>query len=150
MLLIKKGNKHKKEEKMSKVIRFGVSIEKDLLFRFDESIGNKKYPNRSEAIRDLIRNAIVSELWEKDSKEVIGTITIIYDHNFTRISDAIIDLEHTLYRLIISATHVHFDEKNCLEVIILRGKADEINKLYTKLLTLKGVKHVKLSGTGII
>jgi CopG family nickel-responsive transcriptional regulator len=135
---------------MSKLIRFGVSIEEDLLSQFDKLIKNKEYSNRSEAIRDLIRNSIVQELWIKGNEEVVGTITIIYDHTFSGLSNIITDIEHKFHKLIISTAHVHFDEKNCLEVVIVRGEAFRINELYTKLLTLKGVKHAKLSGTGII
>ena len=135
---------------MSKLVRFGVSIEDNLLSQFDELIKSKEYPNRSEAIRDLIRNSIVQELWSKREKEVIGTITIIYDHTISGLSDIITDTEHKFHKLTISTTHVHFDEKNCLEVVIVRGEAEKINELYTNLLTLKGVKHAKLSGTGII
>lgn len=135
---------------MNKLLRFGVSIESELLSQFDKLIKKEGYSSRSEAIRDLIRNSIVSESWEVGSSEVIGTITIIYDHTLSGLSDTITNIEHNFHKLIISTTHVHFDEKNCLEVVILKGDAKEIKELYEKLLILKGVKQSKLSATGII
>ncbi|TYP58535.1 nickel-responsive transcriptional regulator NikR [Thermosediminibacter litoriperuensis] len=135
---------------MADTTRFGISMSQDLLDKFDRMIQKKGYTNRSEALRDLVRNALIEDMWEKDTGTLAGTITIIYDHNSHGITDTLTHMQHHFHHLIISTVHVHFDEKNCLEVLIVKGMAQEIKKLHEKLSSLKGVKHSRLSVTGII
>jgi len=132
---------------MSEITRFGVSIDGTLLRRFDQLIAQKGYTNRSESIRDLIRDSLVQAEWEAGGQETIGTITIVYSHHTRELSEILDHLQHRYYRSIISTTHVHLDEHNCLEVLIVRGKGEEIKKISDRLIGTKGVKHGKLSLT---
>ncbi len=135
------------------LIRFGISLEDSLLERFDSLIDAKGYPSRSEAIRDLIRDALVMEEWKVDTSEAVGTITIVYNHEKRELTDLLTDLQHKHYDLIISSMHIHLDEHNCLEVIVVRGKARDIKSIADRLIATKGVKHGKLllttTGKGI-
>lgn len=135
---------------MSDTTRFGISMSQDLLEKFDRLIQKKGYTSRSEALRDLVRNALIEDMWENESGTLAGTITIIYEHDAHGITDTLTHIQHGFYHLIISTVHVHFDEKNCLEVLIVRGKAQDIKKLYEKVSSPKGVKHSRLSVTAII
>jgi CopG family nickel-responsive transcriptional regulator len=132
---------------MSQLERFGVSMEKGLINNFDHIIDNKGYPNRSEAIRDLVRNMIVEENARLGSKEVISTITIVYSHDVHDLTDSLNHIQHHFHDLIISTVHVHLDERNCMEVLIVKGKANYIKQIADKLISIKGVKHGKLTIT---
>ena len=132
---------------MSEIIRFGISMEGALLGKFDQLIARKGYTNRSEALRDLIRDSIVQSQWEAGSEETLGTITIVYSHHTRELSDVLTHLQHRYYKSIVSTTHIHMDEHNCLEVLIVRGKGEEIKKISERLIASKGVKHGKLSLT---
>ena len=132
---------------MSGLIRFGISMEKELLDRLDLEIVNRGYPNRSEAIRDLIRNQLVEIEWSQENEEVAGTITIIYDHHVRGLSDLLLELQHRHHQMIVSVMHVHLEHDNCLEVMVLKGKAHEAKELAGKLIGVKGVKHGKLTIT---
>lgn len=127
-----------------KIVRFGVSIPQDLLTKFDKIIGEKGYTNRSEAIRDLIRDFIVRYEWEVGDEEVAGTITIVYNHDEAEVVKELLDLQHDYLDEIVSSLHVHMDEHNCLEVVVVKGKASRIKKIAERLISLKGVKHGKL------
>ncbi|HET98596.1 MAG TPA: nickel-responsive transcriptional regulator NikR [Desulfurivibrio alkaliphilus] len=129
--------------------RFSVSLEEGLLADFDEFIKRRQYTNRSEAIRDLIRKVFVKEEWGED-KEVIGVITLVYDHHQFQIQERITEIQHDHHQLVTSATHVHMDHHNCLEVLIVRGQASMIQTLAEKLIALRGVKdgHLATSSTG--
>ncbi|HXX82192.1 MAG TPA: nickel-responsive transcriptional regulator NikR [Thermodesulfovibrionales bacterium] len=129
------------------IIRFGISLDKTLLERFDSLIGKKGYANRSEAIRDLIRDSLVIEEWETSASETVGTITIVYSHETRELTDTLTDLQHHYHSSIISAMHIHLDEHNCLEVIVVRGKAKDIKAIADRLIGTKGVKHGKLTVT---
>ena len=131
---------------MSDLMRFGVSLEKNLLRDFDRLIGGKQYANRSEAIRDLIRNSLVEDEWKK-GKDVAGAISLVYDHHKRELMDLIVDIQHNYQDMIIASQHAHLDHHNCLEVVIVRGKSDRINLLADKLKALKGVKHGSLTLT---
>jgi len=131
-------------QNMRKIKRFGVSIETDLLKKFDKTIRKKGYSTRSEAIRDLIRENLIEEEWKDKENEVAGTITIIFDHNVGDIPNKLLDIQHKHHRNIVSTTHVHIDEENCLEVLVVEGKPSEIIKLADKLKSMKGVKQGKL------
>lgn len=135
---------------MSDTTRFGISMSQELLDKFDRMIKKRGYTNRSEALRDLVRNALIEDMWENETGILAGTITIIYEHDAHGITDTLTHIQHSFHHLIISAVHVHFDEKNCLETIIVKGKAEDIKRLYEKLSPLKGVKHSRLSVTAII
>ena len=113
---------------MSELIRFGVSLPDDLLERFDTEISQKGYQNRSEALRDLIRNYLVKRELDKD-EEIVGVLSLVYDHHVPNISDKLNDLQHDHYQNILSTTHIHLDHRNCLEVIILKGKYSEVKPL---------------------
>lgn len=128
---------------MEKLIRFGVSMPATLLEDFDKIIKTKGYTNRSEAIRDMIRDAIVEYHW-MEGKEVVGTITIVYDHHKKGVMEKLADLQHIHYGKIFSSTHIHLDHENCLEVIVVRGKPQEIKELADNIIALRGVNHGKL------
>jgi CopG family transcriptional regulator, nickel-responsive regulator len=132
---------------MSKTIRFGMSIDEQLLDRFDQLITEKGYVNRSEAIRDLIRNTLINEKWERDDEEAIGTITLVYDHHTRELSDRLIEHQHQHYHHIVSTLHVHLDQHHCLEVTVVKGKTLDIRRLADELIGAKGVKHGKLVTT---
>ncbi len=129
--------------------RFSVSLKENLLADFDKFIRRCQYSNRSEAVRDLIRKALVQREWEAD-KNVIGVITLVYDHHQNQLQETITQLQHDFYEHIISTTHVHMDHDNCLEVIIIRGKALEVRGLSERLIATKGVKNgdLAMSSTG--
>ncbi|MBI5189415.1 MAG: nickel-responsive transcriptional regulator NikR [Nitrospirae bacterium] len=112
--------------------------------RFDGFTAEKGYTNRSEAIRDLIRDALVGREWEED-QEVVGTITLVYNHHTRELSDTLNDLQHHFYHAIISNLHVHLDEHNCLEVMVVRGKASVVKRIADRMIGTKGVVHGKLS-----
>ncbi len=127
--------------------RFGVSIDDHLLSKFDQLIALKGYTNRSEAIRDLIRDSLVQTEWESASQETIGAITIVYNSHTRELSDLLTHLQHQHYKSIISATHIHLDDENCLEVLIVRGRGKDIKYISDRLTCARGVKHGRLSLT---
>lgn len=129
---------------MNKIIRFGVSIEEKLLSRFDSLISEKGYVNRSEAIRDLIRDKLITEEISDQKADVMGTLIMIYSHDSSEISDTLNDLQHRYYKNIISTLHVHIDEHNCIEILLLKGKARIVQSISDLLLSTKNVKHGKL------
>jgi len=125
------------------LVRFGVSLPGHLIQRFDEHIRERNYTNRSEAIRDLIRQKLIEEEIEGD-ETVIGVLHLLYDHHKRELSEKLTDIQHDHHELIISAIHVHLDHDNCLEVIMLRGNASLIRLLSNKMIATKGVKHAQL------
>jgi len=127
--------------------RFGVSIEGKLLKRFDRLIGTKGYRNRSEAIRDLIRDLLVNEQWEAGTEETAGTITLVYSHDTRELNDTLTDIQHHYHAAVVSTTHIHLDHHHCLEVLIVRGRGGEIRKIADRLIGTKGVIHGKLTLT---
>lgn len=129
---------------MANVIRFSVSLEKDLLKKFDSLIEKRSYKNRSEAFRDLIRNQLVSEEWKEEEKETVGIICLVFSHKMRELTETLIKLQHKYLDLIISSTHIHMDKHNCLEVIVLRGKNYLIKKISDELMSTRNVKHGKL------
>jgi len=129
---------------MSGLIRFGISLDKGLSERFDELIKRRAYTNRSEAIRDLIRQDLVEQEWLHGS-EVAGAITLIYNHHKRELLNKITDIQHDFQNVIISAQHIHLDHHNCLEIIAVKGNPAEVQKLASTLKAVKGVKHSTLS-----
>jgi CopG family nickel-responsive transcriptional regulator len=134
---------------MEELIRFGVSIGAQLLKRFDGLIAAKGYVNRSEAIRDLIRKHLVEAEWEQGDKETLGTLTILYDNRVRELADRLDEFQHEHYEQVISTMHVHLDEHNCLEVMVLKGLPAEIRSLADHILGVKGVKHGQLVMTSL-
>ncbi len=134
---------------MPKVFRFGISLDKDLLDKFDRLIREKNYTNRSEAFRDLIREDLVKAEWKKN-KEIVGAITLIYDHHKRELVNKLMDIQHDFGDSIISSQHIHLDHNNCLEIIAVKGSSKEAQKLADSLKSVKGVKHgtLSLSTTG--
>lgn len=132
---------------MNNLIRFGVSIDQKLLKQFDSIIMEKGYVNRSEAIRDLIRDMLVSEDIANPDAESIGTLTLVYSHDVRELSEKLNEIQHHNHKIIVSTTHIHLDEHNCLEVLILRGKAKDVSLIADRLLSVKNVRHGKLSIT---
>ena len=131
---------------MKKTIRFGVSLDHHLLEGFDRLIEAKKYVNRLEAIRDLIRNQFVEEEWKLGEK-VVGTITIVYDHDVRELGETLAHLQHQYHKAVQSTLHVHLDERNCMEVLVVVGKGPEIKTIADRLIGTRGVKHGKLTMT---
>ncbi len=129
---------------MSELVRFGVSLEKSLLERFDDLIREKQYTNRSEALRDLIRRELVQRAWQ-GGKEVAGAITLIYDHHKRDVMSRVTDTQHDFQTVIISTQHIHLDHHNCLEIVAATGRAEEVQKLADALRSIKGVRHTTLS-----
>ena len=128
-----------------KAIRFGVSADVRLLEKFDEMIVEKSYANRSEAIRDLIRDQLVEFAWTKSTAEVVGTLTLVYNHESKELTEKLTKLQHQNHSYIISTLHVHLDEHNCLEVLVMKGESKTIKSISDKLIGAKGVKHGKLT-----
>ena len=127
--------------------RFGISLDQRLLHDFDRLIKRKGYTNRSEAIRDLIRDNLVREQWEMGTAEAVGTITLVYNHETRELTDRLTDLQHHHYERIVSTLHVHLDPHHCLEVMVVRGKAVELKKIADRLIGTRGVKHGTFSAT---
>jgi CopG family nickel-responsive transcriptional regulator len=131
---------------MSTIARFSVSIEQELLDRFLRIAKKRGWGNRSEALRNLIRDAMVREEWEANA-EIVGTITLVYDHHKRELSDKLTSIQHDHHDAVLSATHIHLDHDNCLEMIAVRGTAAQVQKIADALIGTKGVKHGKLSAT---
>lgn len=129
---------------MSNLYRFGVSLEKELIDKFDKHIHKQNYHNRSEAIRDLIREELVREEWTAD-EEVAGAITMVYDHHKRELINKLMDIQHDFVMTIISTQHIHLDHHNCLEIIAVKGTAKNVQKLANILRSQKRVSHVTLN-----
>ena len=127
-----------------KITRFGVSIEPNLISKFDKMIKKEGYTNRSEAIRDMIRKNLIAEKNKDPDAKVIGTLTIIYDHHTGTLTNKLLNLQHDHHNEILSTTHIHIDHHNCLEVLVLKGKTVRIQKLADNIKALKGIKHGEL------
>jgi len=125
-------------------VRFSISINSELLKKFDKVIKEKKYENRSKAIRDLIRDFIIEREWERAEGEVMGALTLLYSHKTRGIIEKLIDIQHEKCENIISTMHIHLDEHNCMEIIAIRGLPQEVTEISDKLISCKGVKHGKL------
>lgn len=131
---------------MSGIVRFGVSVEGRLLREFDRVAARKGYTNRSEALRDLIRDVLVERQWEED-QATVGTITLVYDHHVRTLKDRLTAIQHDAQALIVSGLHVHLDHDHCLEVLVVRGRSGELRRIADRLIGAKGVKHGKLTMT---
>ena len=132
---------------MSELSRIGVAIDSDLLKKFDNLIAARGYTNRSEAFRDLIRDELVEKAWERPDSNVVGTVTLLYDHHVRMLNEKLTDLQHSYFHNVLSTMHVHLDHDNCLEVLVVKGKAGIVKKIADALLSTKGVKHGRLTVT---
>jgi CopG family nickel-responsive transcriptional regulator len=134
---------------MSDLVRFGVSLEKGLLAKFDAYIGKNDWTSRSDALRDLIRGELIKLEWA-EGDEVAGAVTLIYDHHRKDLLGRLTDLQHDYQHLVLSTQHVHLDHDHCLEIIAVKGRPEEVQKLAEALRTIKGVKHgtLTMSTTG--
>ncbi len=132
---------------MGQAERYTVSMDGRLLAKFDALSQKRGYGNRSEAIRDLIRAALVEQQWEDESGKVAATVTLVYDHHSHEVADRLTHMQHHHSNVVVATTHVHLDNNNCLEVVILRGQCKEVRSLAEKLIALKGIKHGKATWT---
>ena len=128
---------------MAELARTGVSLDEDLLIEFDRLIARRGYKNRSEAFRDLIREALLAETVDAN-KPVVGTLTLVYDHHVPNLSEKLTDAQHSAGAKVLAATHVHLDHHYCLEVIIMKGRSKELQEIADGLLALRGVELGKL------
>ena len=129
---------------MSELIRFGVSLEKGLLQKFDKHIKKENYANRSNAIADLIRDKLIRQEWAED-KEVAGAIIMVFDHHRKDLVNNLTNIQHDYHKYIISSQHIHLDHDNCFEIVVVKGKPNQLEELANKLKSAKGVKHASLS-----
>jgi CopG family nickel-responsive transcriptional regulator len=132
---------------VSDLERYTITMPRELFVAFDERNERKGYRNRSEAIRDLVRAALVQEQWSSPEQLVAATMTLVYDHHQRELVDTITSLQHDHGDLVVSTLHVHLDHHHCLEVIVLRGPAGQIRALADALTIIKGVKHAQLALT---
>ncbi len=130
---------------MSGLSRIGVAIDSELLRKFDRLIARRGYTNRSEAFRDLIRDELVERTWESPHSQVVGTITLVYDHHVRLLNEKLTDIQHDFHRSILSTLHVHLDHDYCLEVVVVKGAVSEVQKVADILISMKGVKHGRLT-----
>jgi CopG family nickel-responsive transcriptional regulator len=128
--------------------RFSVAMDEDLLARFDDLVSRRgSGVNRSEAVRDLVRDALVDAEWEDSAGEIVGTITMVFDHHASDLQGKLDSLQHAHHERVVSSMHVHLDAHNCLEVIVVRGTSAQVRAIADGLLGTKGVKHGKLVST---
>lgn len=128
-------------------VRFGVSMHQDLLTEFDNLIRRLGWPNRSEAIRHLVRERLAEHEWELPEAEVVGTVTMVYHHGRHELDEKLTEIQHHFFRQVISTMHIHLDEHNCLEILAIRGRGREIKNIADRLLHVKGIKVGKLTMT---
>ena len=132
---------------MGKLVRFGVSMDERLLKTLDKVVEQRGYPTRSEAIRDLVRTEQVRDAWQKGEGTVVGTLTLIYDHHVRELNEHLVSLQHEHQKIVHSTMHVHLSHRMCLEVIVLRGRPRQIQRLADRLIAARGVKHGRLVAT---
>jgi len=131
----------------SKIARFSISLDAELLRQLDRMVRGKGYANRSQAVADMVRERLVEHRQELDTAEAVGTVTLVYDHHKPHLQEFLTDVQHRFRGAIVSALHVHLDHRNCLEVLVLRGKPSEMRALADRLIAAKGVKHGRLTLT---
>ncbi len=130
---------------MTSLERVSISIEKRLLTRLEKLIKSSRYTNRSEFIRDMIRSKLVEQDWANERREVIGTITLIYDHHRRELSEKLTDIQHDHHDEVLASTHVHIAHDRCAEMIMVKGRVDRVRALADRLHREKGVLHAELS-----
>ena len=127
--------------------RIGISLDGDLLDKFDELISSRGWENRSEAVRDLIREQLVEEEWSRDETETMAVVAFVYDHHAHDLSQKLAEIQHDSYASVVSTLHVHMDHHNCLEILALRGRPGELRRLGSALIGVRGVKHGRFMPT---
>jgi CopG family nickel-responsive transcriptional regulator len=133
---------------MSELVRFSVAMPEDLLMQFDNLVARRGLAkNRSEVIRDLVRDALVDEEWDDPAQEIVGTLTIVFTHHASDLQNKLDQIQHSHHDKIISSMHIHLDAHNCLEVVVMRGRSDEVRAIADGILGVKGVKHGRLTTT---
>ncbi len=132
---------------MGDMVRFGVSMSRELLESLDALLHKIGYSSRSEAIRDMVRSRLVEQQWEGMDQEVVGTITLVYSHEVRELTEMLTAMQHHYTGEIVSTTHIHLDEHNCLEVLIVRGKSSRVREIAERVISTRGVKHGKLTTT---
>lgn len=130
---------------MSTLSRIGVAIDSDLLLKFDELIARRGYTNRSEAFRDLIRDALIEQAAGRPDSTVVATVTLVYDHHVRMLSERLTEMQHEHFHNVLSTLHVHLDHDHCLEVLVLKGKSSAVRKMADALISTKGVRHGRLT-----
>ena len=138
----------RKEVQMSQIVRFSVSLEDDLLAKFDGFCDQENFATRSEAVRQLIREKLTTRAWESRSADAVGTLTLVYDHHRPQLSDRLTELQHANTELVVSTLHAHLNHELCLEVIILRGPADRLQEIASQLRGMKGIHKGELVMAG--
>ncbi len=133
--------------RMGQLSRIGVAIDSELLEKFDVLIAGRGYTNRSEAFRDLIREELVQKNWENPDRQVVGTVTLVYDHHVRMLNEKLTNIQHDHFHNVLSTLHVHLDHDNCLEVLVVKGKAKDVQTVADALISTKGVKHGQLTLT---
>jgi CopG family nickel-responsive transcriptional regulator len=134
---------------MSELRRFGVSLPAKLLEAFDEYLEQEGYSTRSEALRDMMREHLIADQWVDPESSVVGVITLVYDHHTYRLEDHLTEEQHEHFHMVRCSTHVHMDEHNCVEVIVVEGKSAAVQELADRLIALRGVQHGTLSCTAV-
>jgi CopG family nickel-responsive transcriptional regulator len=129
---------------VSEIVRFTVSLEAELLQQFDQFCTEHRYATRSEAIRQLLRETLTHQAWESDARDAAATLTLVYDHHRTQLTDQLLELQHQHTNVVVSSMHVHLDHDHCLEVIILRGRAKVLRTIAAQLRGLKGIRQGQL------
>ena len=132
---------------MGELCRIGVAIDEELLNRFDDRNTRRGYTNRSEAFRDLIRDALIQEATAAPESAVVGTLTLVYDHHVRTLSERLTEMQHEHHTEIISTLHVHLDHHHCLEVLVLRGSSERVTRIADQLIAARGVSHGRLTLT---
>ena len=132
---------------MEKVTRFSISVDTELLKKYDALLKETGYSNRSEAIRDLIRERLIKEEWADPKKKVVGVLVLVYDHETRELTEVLNQIQHRHVQVVIASLHVHMDAHNCLEIIVLKGSVSRVRKIAQELLTLRNIKHGQLTMT---
>lgn len=130
---------------MSDLVRFGVSLDKNLLGEFDKNIKNKGYETRSKAIEDLLKDYLSKDIMETVGGTLAGAITFLYDHHNKELLAKLLEIQHNVHDTVISMQHIHLDHNNCLEFLAVRGEPDEVKNLFYQIKSLKGIKLATIS-----
>jgi CopG family nickel-responsive transcriptional regulator len=129
---------------VDELVRFSVSLEADLLEQFDRYCGENHFATRSEAIRQLLRQALTAHAWDSDTRDAAATLTLVYDHHRTQLSDRLLEIQHQHTEAVVASSHVHLDHNNCMEVIFLRGRSRSLRQIAGQLSGLKGIRKAEL------